>query len=199
MTHRRLLFLALLAVWMALPVVARARTVDHYVKACGLDGTPSSVVADVYSDASPGSILATIPNGDVDRIGTTDCYQANLSTTGAAINYPDAGEATEAHYTVVFRDDASNVVELSESVFGLAGVESYEACAQETPVYPTLAIPLRGITAQVIAQGKPSYFKVDIDCTGAFTSPPVTFYWVFHYDIDGRVSKKVPSSTPPSP
>lgn len=194
----RLAFLALLSIWLALPVHAD-RTSDHYAKACGMTGTPSSVVVDVYNDASPGSILATIPNGQVSRFGTTDCYEVNLATTTAAIGYPDDDDPTAKHYTLRFRDDASNVVSLSETVHGLVGVDAYEMCARETPVYPTVSIPSRGITTQVIAQGKPSYFQIDVDCSGAFTSPPVTFYWIFHYDVAGRVSKRVPSSSPPSP
>lgn len=194
---RSALILALLSIFMARPV--GARTLDHFVKACGMAGTPSSVVVDVYSDLSPGSVLATIPNSEVTQIGTTSCFQANLATTAAAIGYPDASDPAEKHYTVVFRDDLLTEIYLTETVSGLAGSEAYQMCARETPIYPTAPVPSRGITIQTIAQGKPSYFKVEIDCSGSFAAPPVVFYWTFDYDVDGRVSKKTPSASPPSP
>lgn len=195
---RRLLFVLAL---LAAAATARAeRVANHYVKACGLTGTPSSVVADVYVDSAPGSILATIPNGDVDRIGTTDCYQADLATTGAAIGYPNDGDPTEKSYTVRFRDDATNVVSLTEVVAGIVGPDAKSGrCERATPIYAASPIPERGITQQVIAQGKPSYMKIDVDCSGAFSAPPVTYYEVFRYDGSARVESRTPSATVPSP
>lgn len=195
---RLLLFLFVIA--FLPPTAGAERGLSHISKACGLTGTDTSVVADVYADASPGLLLATIPNGDVTRIGTTDCYQVDLATTGAAISYPGPEDATEKGYTLIFRDDATNYVEATELVLGVAGADAKSgACEKVTPVYPTVSIPSRGITSQVIAQGKPNYMTVEVDCTLAFSAPPVTYYEVFAYDIQGRVEHRTPSATIPSP
>src|SRR3990167_5495178 len=71
--------------------------------------------------------------------------------------------------------------------------------ARETPVYPTIAIPSRGITSTVIANGNPNYVKVDVDCTRLFAGAEWTFYYVLSYDGSGRVSARTPSLTVPSP
>lgn len=173
---------------------------NYRAKACGLTGTPSSVVVDVYHDAAPGSILATIPNAQVTRVGTLSCYFVDLATTTAAISYPTAVDGAGKDYTLVFRDDASNQVEVNAPVRGVVGPNAKDlSCERETPVYATVAIPERGITAQTIEQGKPSYIKVEVDCTRAFTSSPVTYYKVLKYNSLGRVESRTPSLTIPSP
>ena len=193
--------LALLSIWLAMPAHAE-RLESQYAKACGLTGTDSSVVVDVYDDTSattPTPILATIPNGSVKRMGATDCYRINLATVGG-ISYPANGDPTEKHYTLVFRDDAANVVEVSENVGGTIGPHPPSfICARETPVYPTISIPSRGITSTVIANGNPNYVKVDVDCTRLFAGAEWTFYYVLSYDGSGRVSARTPSLTVPSP
>ncbi len=195
--------LALLSAWLALPVDAHAeRLAAQYAKACGLTGTAGSVVVDVYDDTSattPTPILATIPNGSMKRMGTTDCYRVNIAAA-SGIAYPAIGDPTEKHYTLVFRDDAANAIKVSESVGGTIGPHppSY-ICARETPVYPTIAIPSRGITSTVIAAGNPNYVKVDVDCTRLFTGAEWTYYYVLSYDGSGRVAARTPSLTVPSP
>jgi hypothetical protein len=186
---------------IALGSAASAERIGNYrAKACGLAGTPSSVVVDVYDDASPSSLLATIPNAQVTRIGTLSCYFVDLATTTATISYPAAADGLGKDYTLVFRDDASNVVEVHAPVRGVVGPNAKDlSCEKETPVYATVAIPERGLTAQVIEQGKPSYIKVEVDCTRAFTSPPVTYYKILQYNSFGRVESRTPSLTPPTP
>ncbi|OFX03780.1 MAG: hypothetical protein A3E78_01860 [Alphaproteobacteria bacterium RIFCSPHIGHO2_12_FULL_63_12] len=193
--------LALLSSWLAMPAYAE-RLEGQYAKACSLTGTAGSVVVDVYDDTSattPTPILATIPNGSVKRMGATDCYRINLATVGG-IGYPAKGDPTEKHYTLVFRDDAANEIKISESVGGTIGPHPPSfICARETPVYPTIAIPSRGITSTVIANGNPNYVKVDVDCTRLFAGAEWTFYYVLSYDGSGRVSARTPSLTVPSP
>lgn len=195
--------LALLSAWLALPGAAQAERLEHqYAKACALTGTAGSVVVDVYDDLSattPTPILATVPNTSVKKMGTTDCYRIDLAAV-SGIGYPTKGDPTEKHYTLVFRDDAGNAVKTSESVGGTAGPHPISfICARETPVYPTVPVPSRGITSSVIAKGNPSHVKVDVDCTRLFAGAEYTFYYVLSYDLSGRVAARTPSLTPPSP
>jgi len=180
--------------------VPRAET--HYVKACGLTGSPAAVVVDVYDDAAPGSILDTIMNADVDRIGTTDCYQVDLAATAAAIAYPAAGDSTPESYSLTFRDDSGNEVWLTEQVFGMVGALATDrSCERAIPVYPTATVPVRGITQQVIERGSPSYLSIEIDCSRQFTGGSITgtYYEVLRYDNQGRVESRTPGATAPSP
>lgn len=196
-----LISLALLSAWLALPAHAE-RLEAQYAKACSLTGTAGSVVVDVYDDTdatTPTPVLTTIPNGSVKRMGTTDCYRVNLAVA-SGIGYPAKGSPTEKHYTLVFRDDAANAIKVSESVGGIVGPHQTSfICARETPVYPTVTIPSRGITTAVMAAGNPNYVKVDVDCSLAFSGSEYTFYYVLSYDSSGRVAARTPSLTIPSP
>lgn len=196
----RNLLLALLMVLVA-GAASGERIGNYRAKACGITGTPSSVVVDVYHDAAPGSVLATIPNGQVTRIGTLNCYMVDLATTTATITYPTAADGAGKDYTLVFRSDAAGqVVEVSAPVRGVVGPNAKDlSCEKETPVYSTVPIPDRGLTAQTIEQGKPSYIKVEVDCTRAFTSSPVIYYKVLEYNSLGRVESRTPSLSVPSP
>lgn len=199
--HRvhRLVILLLALTLLAAPTRAE-RPASEVAKACGLTGTEASVVVDVYDDASPGALLDTIPNGDVSRVGSTDCYQTDLAATGAAIGFPDGGDPLVQGYTLVFRDDAGNSVELTTQVHGLVGADAKSGrCEKATPVYASTSVPERGITAQVIEQGKPSYLKIDVACDLDFDTPSATYYEVMRYDAEGRVESRTPSGSVPSP
>jgi hypothetical protein len=199
---RRLLALAFLSVWMALPIYAESsdtRATVQFTKACGLTGTDTSVTIAVYDDAAPGSLMTTITNADIDQIGTEDCYQTDLAATIAAIAYPVAADGTYQGWTLIWTDDVVNTVmteEFSRSITGAAALSG--GCEKVTPVYPTISIPSRGITPQVIAAGKPNYMTVEGDCSRVFSSS-TTYYEVFAYDGSGRVESRTPSATIPSP
>ena len=201
MIRRR--FAALLLVTLGVPLspAARAeRPLSHYVQACGLAGTPASVVVDVYDAASPGSLLATISNGEVVRIGTTTCYQTNLSTTSAAISFPSASSPVQKSYVLHFRDDASGSAWTAETVLGIPGGLAISGrCEKASPVYAGSPIPGRGLTQAVINAGKPSYMRIDVSCTLDFGAPDATYYEVYSYDASGRLLARTPSSSAPSP
>lgn len=171
------------------------RPKQHFAEACGLTGTPTSVVVDVYDLAAPGSLLATILNAEVARVATTDCYGVDLATTTATISYPAPSLPTEKHYLLAFRDDAGNEAFAVEQVLGV--VDDFDACRRETAGYVTTPDLSRGITSQLIQQGVPSHWKIELDCTRQFTAPPVTYYWIFQYDPSGKVSLRDISPTPP--
>jgi len=195
---RTLLRIALIAC-APMPALAE-RPTAHFVQACGLAGAPASVVVDVYDAAAPGSILATIPNGEVTRIGTTTCYQVNLATTAAAISYPSSSSPVQKSYVLNFRDDASGSVWAAETVLGLPGGLAISGrCEKATPVYAASPIPTRGLTQAVINAGKPSYMRIDVSCALAFGSPDATYYEIYAYDASGRLLSRTPSATMPSP
>jgi hypothetical protein len=176
------------------------RPTDWYVKACSILGTPSSVTVDVYDDDAPGSVLATILNADVNRYGTTDCYQVNLRTTSAAISFPPVGSAADTSYTLMWKDDAFSDIVTNEVVVGYPGAHRMdESCEEEHAEYSAVAIPSRGLTASMIAAGRPSYFTVKISCSKNFAAPDFTYYKIMYYDGSGRVDYRTPSDTPPSP
>jgi hypothetical protein len=162
---------------------------------------PTSVVVDVYSEL--GALLATIPNADVDRVGSTDVYLCDLRAASVAgsLALPADGKHEEKTYLLIWRDDQSNAISAVERVSGTAGRLAIDRMfRRETPVYPSTTVPSRGITAAVMAAGKPSYMKVelspDID---DFSDPAFTYYEVFHYDDAARVEMREPSSTIPNP
>lgn len=176
------------------------RPTAHFAQACGLAGSPASVVVDVYDAAAPGSILATIPNGEVARIGTTTCYQVNLATTAAAIAYPASSSPLQKSYVLSFRDNAGGAVWTSETVIGLPGALAISGrCEKATPVYAASPISGRGLTQAVINAGKPSYMRIDVSCTLDFGAPDATYYEVYSYDASGRLLARTPSSSAPSP
>lgn len=195
---RRLLCIALVAF---APMRALAeRPTAHFVQACGLAGSPASVVVDVYDAAAPGSILATIPNGEVTRIGTTTCYQVNLATTAAAISYPASSSPVQKSYVLSFRDDAGGSVWTSETVLGLPGGLAISGrCEKATPVYAASPIPGRGMTQAVINAGKPSHMRIDVSCALNFGAPDATYYEVYSYDASGRLLARTPAASAPSP
>ncbi len=175
------------------------RPPDHFVKACSLTGTPTSVVVDVYDDSNPGVLLATIPNGDVSAAGPAGCYVANLATTGAAINYPGAGSSAHISYTLVWRDDAANQTLASEDAFGLAAVSSVSGFCEEPEFHYAIAPDIaRGITQQVINAGGVDYATIRVSCVRDFVTPEFTYYEIYSYDTTGRLSKRTPSTSPPS-
>lgn len=197
----RAALLALLLAAAASPAGAAERFGSHFAKACGLTGTATSVVADVYDDTSavdPTPILATIANSDIIRMGSTDCYRVDLATTSAPISYPGPGDPTERHYTIVFRDDAANVIKTTESVAGLVGPKHLSLrCMRETPIYATVVDLTRGISSDLVAGGVVSHIRVEHDCSLVFSSPDFTFYYVLAYDAQKRLASRTPSTTEP--
>lgn len=171
----------------------------HVVHAGGLAGTPASVVCDVYDAESPGAVLATIPNSDIDQVGSSDIFACNLKLISVDIGLPEDGELVERLYILVFRDDVPIKVSQLYSATGLGTGEAGAAGTRETPIYPSTTVFSRGITQNVIDAGKPSYIKVEIAPDGNFAAPARTFYWVFAYDEQGRVASKTYSDIPPSP
>ena len=175
----------------------------HIALAGGLTGTPSSVTVDVYGEADPSTKLATIPNGDVSQVGTTNVYQVDLRGTSVAASLllPKDGEHLKKVYTLLWSDNAANEIVSQERVSGVSTRQQLDRrYRKETPVYPTTAVPSRGITSTVIAAGNPSYLKVEeSNDPDDFSSPVGTYYEVFAYDTLGRVSSKTPSTTIPSP
>lgn len=191
---------ALALLLIASPALAE-RTVAQYSQACGLTGTSSSIVADVYSKSAATALLATVPNGSMTRVaGTSDCYVFAISSA-AGIGYPIASDATEKHFLVKFRDDSANEVWDSVTVAGVAGAtgEIPDKCKQETAFYANSPIPSRGLTQRLINEGLPSYIKIDVACDGDFTTPDASFFKVRYYDSTGRRFKEVPSSSAPNP
>lgn len=177
------------------------RTAQQWVTTCGLTGTAGSIVADVYNAAAAGSLVATIPNGSFTRVaGTSDCYTANLAAA-SGISYPATNDATEKHYLVRARDDASNEVWVSATVVGTVGSigDVPEACKKPTKVYATSPIPSRGITQTLINERRPSYVKVEVACDRDFASPDSTYYLHMYYDSTGRISYELPALVVPNP
>lgn len=172
----------------------------HIIKAQGLLGTPSSVVIDVYDDENPGVLLATIPNANIQRIGATATYVCNLKTITPNISLPEDGSTAEKFYTLIWKD--STGIEIvgdyaARGAFGAADGSGKDV--KETPIYPSTTVPSRGITQNVIDAGKPSYVKVEVAPDLDFATPASTYYRIFHYDAEGRVSSVIPSLSPPSP
>ncbi len=195
-----LTLIALLTIFAFCEPAYADRPSAWHAKACGLIGTPTSVTVDVYADSSPGSILDTILNADVVRVGTTDCYDVNLSTTSAVINFPAIGTAADTSYTLNWHDDAGANMFTTEVIVGYPGAHrADESCEEEHAEYSAVAIPGRGLTAALIAQGRPSYFTVLISCSKNFGAPETTYYKIMFYDGSGRVDHRTPSDTPPSP
>ena len=174
----------------------------HIAKAGGLTGTPTSVSIAVYDEDTPGSLLATIPNADIQRIGTEDVYQVDVraSSVAASLLLPKDGEHLVKVYTFVWTDDAANKTFTTERISGLDARTALDRrYRKETPVYPSTTDPSRGITSAVIAAGKPSYLKVEESPDpDDFSVPVATYYEIFAYDASGRVSSKTPSTTPPA-
>lgn len=195
----RALVLAFLLV--AAPAFAD-RTATVYAEACGLTGTSSSVVADVYDKAAPTVLLATVPNGSMARVASTsDCYRFAISAA-SGISFPATGDATEKHYYVRFRDDANAAgVFTSVTVAGVVGAigDVPESCKKPTKVYASSPIPARGLTSTLINEGMPSYIKVEVACDRDFTTPDSVYYLVRTYDSSGRDFTEYPSLTVPNP
>lgn len=195
----RLLAFAL-ALALASPALAE-RTVAQWLTACGLTGTPSSIVADVYNAAAAAALLATVPNGSFTRVsGTSDCYDFNLAAA-SGIAYPAASDATEKHYVVKFRDDQTNEVWSTATVAGVAGStgDVPDRCEKPTFIYANSPIGARGLTQSLINEGFPSYTRVDVACDGDFATPDTTYYLIRYYDSTGRDYYTLPSSTVPNP
>lgn len=187
-----------LGLLLAVSALASNRAPDYFIKACGMTGTPSSVVVDVYDDANPGVLLATIPNVDVSPAGPTGCYLANLATTSATIGFPSAGSGDQKNYTLHWRDDAASSVLATETAFGLAAVGGVSGfCEEPTFVYPIAPNLARGITQQVINGGGVDYAIIRVSCSRDFATPDFTYYEIYSYDTTARVSKRTPSITAP--
>lgn len=115
-----------------------------------------------------------------------------------------ATDCSMSTYLVRFAPDAANCAQsggtpslcVDQSVTS-GGLQCMSFGGEETVVYPTVAVPTRGITATVISRGNPSYIKHEVkldNVTVAFT-----YYDVFYYDAFGRVDRRLRSLTPPSP
>jgi hypothetical protein len=171
----------------------------HIAGASGLTGAANSVTAVVYGEA--GTSLATIPNGDIQRVGTESAYQVDLyaCSVAASLGLPKDASPEEKQYTLVWTDGAPSKVITRELVQGSRGrLELGAQVYRETVIYPSTTIPSRGITAQVISQEKPSYIQREYSKDG-FASIAFTVYEIFFYDSAGRVQRREPSATPPNP
>lgn len=169
----------------------------HIVKAAGLAGNEASVIIEVYDDENPGSILATIPHADIERVGLSNTYVCDLKALSVDIDLPEDGSLAEKFYTLIWKDDT-----------GVDVVGDYQARGyiwpigdkpREIPIYPSTTVFSRGITQNVIDAGKPSYIRREYAPDGDFDNPALVDYEIFEYDAQGRVSKKTPSATPPAP
>ena len=169
------------------------------IDAAGLFGTPASVQIEVYDEESPGALLATIPNVNIQQIAATDAYVCNLKTITPNIGLPEDGSATERRYMFVWKDNSLARIPSSYRASGLAADQDARRWRRETPIYPSTTVPSRGITQNVIDAGKPSYIKVETAPDLDFASAPDLWYEVFVYDVQGRVASRTPSLTPPSP
>lgn len=88
---------------------------SYIAKAARLTGSPRSVTIDVYRESDPSRKLATVPGGDVARLGDTDVYQVDLLCCSVS----DVFEASENArvprvYTLIWRDDAGNQIVTTE-------------------------------------------------------------------------------------
>lgn len=175
----------------------------HVAFASGLTGTASSVTIDVYGEDDPTTKLATVPNGDIDQVGSESAYACDLrvSSVAASLGLPKDGEALLKRYLLVWKDDVVNTVFTRETVDGQDGKGAFgNLFVRRTVVFPSTSVPSRGITPEVIKKGKPSYIKFEVSPTiGDYTSPSQTFYEVFYYDSSARVEKTEISTTVPNP
>ena len=176
----------------------------HIVKAGGLTGTPGSVVIDVYGEDDPSTKLATVPNGDVQRVGTSNVYQCDLraSSVAAALLLPKDGEHLSQSYSLVWKSDAPGNEIFGSTVVG--GTQDRLAIdrmfRQESLVYPSTPVPERGITLREVHGKRPSYVKVELFADPSdLSTPAATYFEVYHYNADGSVQKRAPSPTAPSP
>jgi hypothetical protein len=195
----RALILAL-ALFVAAPANAD-RTVAQPLTACGLSGTTTSIVADIYNALAAATLLATVPNGSFTRVsGAGDCYEFNLAAA-SGIAYPAAADAAEKHYVVKFRDNQANEVWATASVSGVAGSSGDvpDRCEKPTFIYANSPIGARGLTQSLINEGFPSYTRVEVACDGDFATPDATYYLIRYYDSTGRDYYTLPSSTVPNP
>jgi hypothetical protein len=173
----------------------------HIAGASGLTGAANSVQVAVYGESSTSSPLATIPNGDISRIGTESAYQVDLyaCSVASSLGLPKDASPEEKHYTLVWTDGAPSKVVTRELVQGSRGrLELGAQVVRETVVYPSTTVPTRGITAQVISQEKPSHIRREYS-KDAFSTIAFTVYEIFFYDAQGRVERREPSATPPNP
>ncbi len=173
---------------------------SEIIRAGGFSGTPASIVIDVYDEANPGTLLATIPNGDISQIGSEDIWICDLRAITPNIGLPEDGAVEQKSFTFIWRDDAGTRLSHAHEVHGVdARLEVSRRYRRETPIYPSTTVPLRGITQNVIDAGLPSYVKVEVAADLDFATPPATYYDVYTYDSSGRIATRTPALTPPSP
>lgn len=173
----------------------------HFIFSSIPGATPATVTVELWSDAdSFGALLATIPNGDMIQTDAdtfaVDLYAASVA---GSLGLPGDAAHVEVWFLAFWKSDATTVI-TNHLVQGTRNRRQVDrSFAQPTVVYPTVAVPARGITAAVIAEGKPSYIKWDLEGSLNFGAPAQTFYETFFYDASGRTSVVVPGLVAPSP
>lgn len=171
----------------------------HWVCARFPSTAPSTVVVDVK--VLGGAQIASNSSATQQTLDAvaSDYWCIDLNTVS---NY--AADCTDATYLVRFAPDGANCNVSGgtpslcvDQIDTSGGQQCRDANDEQTVVYPLVAVPSRGITATVIARGNPSYIKheVKLDNVGA----SFTFYDVFYYDAQGRVSQRLRDDAPPSP
>ena len=176
---------------------------SHFASA-QVNGDPESVFIDVYADSAPGTIVATIPNGDIQQVGSELLYLCDLyqSSVAGALELPSDASPVEKGYTLIWQSDVPGLkVARREFVSGIQGRLALDRMfRRERPVYPSAPIPERGLTQSVIDKGGASYMRVDFHpVLGTTSDPAFTYYEVLYYDSNGRVEEKRSSTVVPSP
>ena len=110
---------------------------SHIAKAARLTGSPTSITVDVYRESDPSRKLATVPSGDIARLGDSDVYQVDLLGCSVSAVFGPSGPGSRAPYayTLIWRDDAGSQVVTTERL----GAERTEP--EEAPQGPRSLLP----------------------------------------------------------
>lgn len=160
---------------------------------------PSAVTADVkIIGGSQIANGASVAQQQIDAVAS-DYWCIDLNTVSGF-----APDCSDTAYLVRFHPDAANCAVSGgtpslcvDQIAYSGGLQCRSSADEQTVIYPTVAIPSRGITATVIARGNPSYIKHEIKLDNAAVA--FTYYSIFYYDASARVSQRLRSLTPPSP
>lgn len=160
---------------------------------------PTTVTADVkLLGGAQLANNATVAHEQIDSVNS-DYWCIDLNTV---TNFsPDCSQQS---YLVRFHPDGANCAVSGgtpslciDQIVTSGGPQCWAFPPEATPVYPTVPVPSRGITATVISRGNPSYIKNEIKLDNLTIS--FTWYDVFYYDASGRVQKRLRALSPPSP
>ncbi len=194
-----LLALVLLAPWVARADEQGLPEKPFWVCARFHTPAPSAVAADVkiIGGAQIGNGVS-VTQQQIDAVAS-DYWCLDLNTVAGF-----APDCSETSYLVRFHPDSANCAVSGgtpslcvDQVVTSGGLQCRDSHDEQTVVYPTVAIPSRGVTASVIIKGNPSYIKHEIKLDNAPVS--FTYYDVFYYDSSGRVERRLRLLTPPSP